>query len=110
MLYAPLDLPRVHPLDAPTTHPSVQASARAWLTAYDLAHLFGFAETTAIRPADADRAVEAWRCASDDEPRFELTASGGPRDPGRSMPDPAWLLVDHVDRYTEGVYLSLIHI
>ena len=78
MLHAPLDLPTVHALDAPTTHPSLQASALAWLTAYDLAHLFGFAETTAVRQADAawDRAVEAWRCASDDEPRFELTASG----------------------------------
>ena len=78
MLHAPLDLPTVHALDAPTPHPSLQASALAWLTAYDLAHLFGFADTTAIRQADAawDRAVEAWRCRSDDEPRFELTASG----------------------------------
>ena len=77
MLHAPLDLPTVHALDAPTTHPSLQASALAWLTAYDLAHLLGFAETTAIRPADAawDRAVEALRCASYGEPRFELTAS-----------------------------------
>jgi hypothetical protein len=71
MLHAPLDLPTVHALDAPTTHPSLQASARAWLTAYDLAHLFGFAETTASQQADA----EACHCASDDEPRFELTAS-----------------------------------
>jgi hypothetical protein len=77
MLHAPLDLPTIHALAAPTTHPSFQASALAWLTAYDLAHLLGFAETTAIRPADAawDRAVEALRCASYDEPRFELTAS-----------------------------------
>jgi len=77
MLHAPLDLPTVHALDGPTTHPSLQASALAWLTAYDLAHLFEFAETTAIRQADAawDRAVEALRCARGEEPRFELTAS-----------------------------------
>ena len=77
MLHAPLDLPTVHALDAPTTHPSIHASARAWLTACDVARLLGFAETIAIRPADAawDRAVEALRCARGDEPRFELTAS-----------------------------------
>jgi hypothetical protein len=70
MLHAPLDLSTVHSLDAPTTYPSLHASALALLTAYDLAHLFGFAETTAICQADAawDRAVAAWRCASDDDP------------------------------------------
>jgi len=61
-----------------TTHPSLQASATAWLAAYDLAHQLGFNEGAALGQADTawDRAAEPWRLSVRDEPAYTLTEYG----------------------------------
>ena len=69
-MHSPLDLPIVQALSEHRTHPSLRASANAWLAAYDLAHQLGFNETAALGQADTawDRAAEPWRLPVGDEP------------------------------------------
>ncbi len=61
-MHSPLDLPIVQALSEHDTHPSLRASATAWLAAYDLAHQLGFNEGAALGQADTawDRAAEPW--------------------------------------------------
>jgi len=61
-MQSPLDLPTVQALGEYSSHPSVQASANAWLAAYNLAHQLAFTEAVAMRQADTawDRAAELW--------------------------------------------------
>jgi hypothetical protein len=69
-MHSPLDLPIVQALSEHDTHPSLRASATAWLAAYDLAHQLGFNEGAALGQADTawDRAAEPWRKPVGDEP------------------------------------------
>ena len=53
-MHSPLDLPTVQALGEYSSHPSVQASANAWLAAYSLAHQLAFTEAVAMRQADTD--------------------------------------------------------
>jgi len=73
-----LDLPIVQALSKHRTHPSLRASANAWLAAYDLAHQLGFNEGAALGQADTawDRAAEPWRLSVGDEPAHTLTEYG----------------------------------
>ena len=75
---SPLDLPTVQALGERSTHPCLQASANAWLAAYDLAHQLGFNEGAALGQADTawDRAAEPWRLPAGDEPAYTLTEFG----------------------------------
>ena len=59
-MHSPLDLPIVQALSEHRTHPSLRASANAWLAAYGLARQLGFNETAALGQADTawDRAAE----------------------------------------------------
>ena len=77
-MQSPLDLPTVQGLREHTSHPSLQASATAWLGAYALAHQFSFTEVVALRQAGTawDRAAEPWRRPVGDEPVYELTEAG----------------------------------
>ena len=77
-MHSPLDLPIVQALSEHRTHPSLRASANAWLAAHDLAHQLGFNETAALGQADTawDRAAEPWRRPVGDEPVYELTQAG----------------------------------
>jgi hypothetical protein len=77
-MHSPLDLPIVQALSEHDTHPSLRASATAWLAAYDLARQLGFNETAALGQADTawDRAAEPWRFSVGDEPAYTLTESG----------------------------------
>jgi hypothetical protein len=47
-MQSPLDLPTVQAVGEHSTHPSLQASATAWLGAYALAHQFSFTEAVAL--------------------------------------------------------------
>ena len=77
-MHSPLDLLIVQALSEHDTHPSLRASATAWLAAYDLAHQLGFNEGAALGQADTawDRAAEPWRRPVGDEPVYELTEAG----------------------------------
>ena len=77
-MHSPLDLPIVQALSEHRTHPSLRASANAWLAAYDLAHQLGFNESAALGQADTawDRAAEPWRLSVGDEPAYTLTEYG----------------------------------
>jgi len=77
-MHSPLDLPIVKALSEHDTHPSLRASATAWLAAYDLAHQLGFNEGAALGQADTawDRAAEPWRLPAGDEPAYTLTEFG----------------------------------
>ena len=77
-MHSPVDLPIVQALSKHRTHPSLRASANAWLAAYDLAHQLGFNEGAALGQADTawDRAAEPWRRPVGDEPVCELTEVG----------------------------------
>lgn len=77
-MHSPLDLPTVQALGEHGTHPCLQASAKAWLGAYALAHRFSFTEAVAQRQADAawDRVAELWHQPPEDEPGYELTELG----------------------------------
>ena len=77
-MHSPLDLPIVQALSERDTHPSLRASATAWLAAYDLAHQLGFNEGAALGHADTawDRAAEPWRRLVGDESIYELTELG----------------------------------
>ena len=77
-MHSPLDLSTMQALSEHTTHPSLQASAGAWLAAYDLAHQLAFTEAVALRQADTawDRAAESWCRPVGDEPFYELTELG----------------------------------
>jgi len=77
-MHSPLDLPIVQALSEHDTHPSLRASATAWLAAYDLAHQLGFNEVAALGQADTawDRAAEPWRLSGGDEPAYTLTEYG----------------------------------
>ena len=77
-MHSPLDLPIVQALSEHDTHPSLRASATAWLAAYDLAHQLAFNEAVALRQAGTawDRAAEPWRRPVGDEPINELTEVG----------------------------------
>ena len=77
-MHSPLDLPIVQALSEHDTHPSLRASATAWLAAYDLAHQLGFNEGAALGQADTawDRAAEPWRLSAGDEPAYTLTEYG----------------------------------
>ena len=77
-MHSPLDLPIVQALSEHHTHPSLQASANAWLAAYDLAHQLGFNEGAALGQADTawDRAAEPWRVPMAEEPAYTLTEYG----------------------------------
>jgi len=82
-MHSPLDLPTVQALGEYSSHPSVQASANAWLAAYSLAHQLAFTEAVAMRQADTawDRAAVLWRRPVEDEPVedepvYELTELG----------------------------------
>jgi hypothetical protein len=77
-MQSPLDLPTVQAVGEHSTHPSLQASATAWLGAYALAHQFSFTEAVALRHADAawDRVAEFWHQPLLDEPDDELTEPG----------------------------------
>ena len=82
-MHSPLDLPTVQDLGKYSTHPSLQASATAWLGAYALAHQLSFMEAVALRQADAawDRVAELWHQPLLDEPDDEFT------EPGRRVVD-----------------------
>ena len=77
-MQSPLDLPTVQGLRQHTSHPSLQASATAWLGAYALAHQFSFTETVALRQANAawDRVAQMWHQPQGDETGYELTELG----------------------------------
>jgi hypothetical protein len=77
-MQSPLDLPTVQAVVEHSTHPSLQASATAWLGAYALAHQFSFTEAVALRQADAawDRVAELWHQPLRDEPDDEFTEPG----------------------------------
>ncbi len=77
-MHSPLDLPIVQALSEHHTHPSLRASAKAWLAAYDLAHQLGFTEAAALGQADTawDRAAEPWRLPAGDEPAHTLIEFG----------------------------------
>ena len=77
-MHSPLDLPIVQASSEHDTHPSLRASATAWLAAYDLSHQLGFNETAALGQAYTawDRAAEPWRLSVGDEPACTLTESG----------------------------------
>jgi hypothetical protein len=77
-MHSPLDLPIVQSLSEHRTHPSLWASANAWLAAYGLARQLGFNETAALGQADTawDRAAEPWRLPAGDEPAYTLTEFG----------------------------------
>ena len=77
-MQSPLDLPTVQGLREHTSHPSLQASATAWLGAYALAHQFSFTEAVALRQADAawDRVAGLWHQPLRDEPDDEFTEPG----------------------------------
>jgi hypothetical protein len=80
---SPLDLPTVQALGEHTPHPCLQASANAWVAAYNLAHQLAFTEAVALRQADAawDCAAEPWRPAVGHEPGSELPEVGRRADP-----------------------------
>jgi hypothetical protein len=73
-----LDLPTVQAVVEHSTHPSLQASATAWLGAYALAHQFSFTEAIALRQADAgwDHVAELWHQPLLDKPDDEFTEPG----------------------------------
>jgi hypothetical protein len=77
-MHSPLDLPTVQALGEYSTHPSLQASANAWLAAYDVAHQLAFTEAVALRQACAawDRAAETWRRSVGDEAGHDPIQSG----------------------------------
>jgi hypothetical protein len=77
-MHSPLDLPTVQALGDYSTHPCLQASANAWLVAYNLAHQLAFTEAVALRQAGTawDRAAEPWRLSVGDEPAYTLTEYG----------------------------------
>jgi hypothetical protein len=77
-MHSRLDLPIVQTLSEHRTHPSLRASANAWLAAYELAHQLGFNEAAALGQADTawDRAAEPWRPPVGDEPAYTLTEFG----------------------------------
>jgi len=77
-MHSPFDLPIVQALSEHDTHPSLRASATAWLAAYDLARQLGFNEGAALGQADTawDRAAEPWRPLVGDEPAYTLTEFG----------------------------------
>jgi len=77
-MHSPLDLPTVQALGEYSTHPSLQASANAWLAAYDAAHQLAFTEAVALRQACAawDRAAETWRRSVRDEAGHDPTQPG----------------------------------
>jgi hypothetical protein len=71
-MHSPLDLPIVQALSEHDTHPSLRASANAWLAACDVAHQLGFTEAAALRQAATawDCAAEPWRLPAADEPAY----------------------------------------
>jgi hypothetical protein len=77
-MHSPLDLPIVQALSEHDTHPSLRASATAWLAAYDLAHQLGFNEGAALGQADTawDRGAQLWHQPLEDETGYELTELG----------------------------------
>ena len=77
-MHSPLDLPTVQALGEHSTHPCLQASANAWLAAYNVAHQLAFTEAVALRQAGTawDRAAEPWRRPLGDQPVYELTEVG----------------------------------
>ena len=77
-MHSPFDLPTVQALSEHDRHPSLRASANAWLAAYDLAHRLAFTEAAALRQADTawDHAAQPWRRRVGDEPVYELTELG----------------------------------
>ena len=77
-MQSPLDVPTVQAVGERSTHPSLQASATAWLGAYALAHQFSFTEAVARRQADAawDRVAELWQQPLRDESDDEFTEPG----------------------------------
>ena len=77
-MQSPLDLPTVQGLREHTSHPSLQASATAWLGAHALAHQFSFTEAVALRQANAawDRVAQLWYRPLEDETGYELTELG----------------------------------
>ena len=77
-MHSPLDLPIVQALSEHRPHPSLRASATAWLAAYDLAHQLGFNEGAALGQADTawDRAAEPWRVPMAEEPAYTVTELG----------------------------------
>ena len=77
-MQSPLDLPTVQGLREHTSHPSLQASATAWLGAYALAHQFSFTEAVALRQANAawDRVAQLRHQPPEDETGYELTELG----------------------------------
>jgi hypothetical protein len=77
-MHSPLDLPIVQALSEHDTHPSLRASATAWLAAYDLARQLGFNEGAALGQADTawDRAAEPWRVPMAEEPAYTVTELG----------------------------------
>ena len=77
-MHSRLDLPIVQALSEHHTHPSLRASATAWLAAYELAHQFSFTETVALRQANAawDRVAQLWHQPLEDETGYELTELG----------------------------------
>ena len=77
-MHSPLDLPTVQALGDYCTHPCLQASANAWLAAYNLAHQLAFTEAVALRQAGTalDRAAEPWRRPVGDQPVYESTEVG----------------------------------
>ena len=77
-MHSLLDLPTVQALGENRTHPSLRASANAWLAAYNLAHKLAFTEAVALRQAGTawDRAAEPWRLAVGDEPAYTLSEYG----------------------------------
>jgi len=77
-MHSPLDLSIVQASSEHDTHPSLRASATAWLAAYDLAHQLGFNEGAALVQADTawDRAAEPWRVPMAEEPAYTVTELG----------------------------------
>ena len=77
-MHSPLDLPIVQALSEHDTHPSLRATANAWLAAYDLAHQLGFTDAVALRQADTawDHAGEPWCLPVGDEPVYPLIEGG----------------------------------
>jgi hypothetical protein len=77
-MHSPLDLPTVQALREHDTHPSLRASANAWLAAYGLAHQLAFTEAVALRQANTawDHIAELWHQVPRDKPFYELTESG----------------------------------
>ena len=77
-MHSPLDLPIVQALNEHDTHPSLRASATAWLAAYDLAHQLGFNEAAALGQADTawDRPPNPGALSVGDEPAYTLTEYG----------------------------------